>query len=676
MSKEVVEEKIPWHFLIPFIVLVGFFGEWWNATNTLSYPAVLGITVICYAALTSLPFICFYFAGAFGRLLKRRVDATILTWLYAAALPISFVFGRADANQMCSSFGAFISHRIFNPPEVTYEIVPWYMAPPIDVAKAIVRGGVPVPWADLMPMIIFHWIYWILWGLLMVSIATIFRRQWIDVEKVPFMHADAAHRLLINVVTTPKESVARRAVSPFWIGVMIGFIAWMPRLCADIFPWFPDIYGWRANTCGYGSWYVPAGTPLAEVAGLARVGKEPLGVAIAYLAPLHVLFGIWFWYLVLLILIQVVVYMGYYTGITGISGCGRIWCGESSVCYGPPLKLTPVTIGAVWGLSVFILILSWRYIRDTVNAALGRMEPSRRAEFEKNEPMSYRAIWLFFVLVFIATMVACMVMGMSLASALLTVINVSMLWFSMMRVLGLSGTYYRKAEKGGIMHRLLIWPLAPENYQMDRNYLMSAHINMWVADAPDMGYAIGGNFFSAFLSYKMASLTGVSTKSVFKVLVASIVLGTLAAILGFFQAAYTFGLTRIPGSWGIQGCNSLVERGVRPDLWNIYPAAEPWIWHFIVGFIIAAILSVLHARYIWFPLEPVGFVAGLGAGFEWGFWSYGLIAWILKTITLRVGGSKLYEEWGAPIASGFIAGHMLALIPGTIISKIRFFIPF
>jgi hypothetical protein len=304
------------------------------------------------------------------------------------------------------------------------------------------------------------------------------------------------------------------------------------------------------------------------------------------------------------------------------------------------------------------------------------MDPSRRAEFERGEPMSYRAIWLFFVLVFIATMVACMVMGMSLASALLTVINVSMLWFSMMRVLGLSGTYYRKAEKGGIMHRLLIWPLAPENYQMDRNYLMSAHINMWVADAPDMGYAIGGNFFSAFLSYKMASFTGVSTKSVFKVLVASIVLGTLAAILGFFQAAYTFGLTRIPGSWGTQGCNSLVERGVRPDLWNIYPAAEPWVWHFVVGFIIAAILSVLHARYIWFPLEPVGFVAGLGAGFEWGFWSYGLIAWILKTITLRVGGSKLYEEWGAPIASGFIAGHMLALIPGTIISKVRFFIPF
>ncbi len=154
-------------------------------------------------------------------------------------------------------------------------------------------------------------------------------------------------------------------------------------------------------------------------------------------------------------------------------------------------------------------------------------------------------------------------------------------------------------------------------------------------------------------------------------------LGTLAAILGFFQAAYTFGLTRIPGSWAIQGCNSLVERGVRPSDWIRYPASGFWYPQFLAGFIMILILGFLHARYIWFPLEPIGFITGVGVGFGWwGFWTYGLVAWILKTITLRVGGSKLYEEWGAPIASGFIAGHMLALIPGTIISKVRFFIPF
>lgn len=52
------------------------------------------------------------------------------------------------------------------------------------------------------------------------------------------------------------------------------------------------------------------------------------------------------------------------------------------------------------------------------------------------------------------------------------------------------------------------------------------------------------------------------------------------------------------------------------------------------------------------------------------------IAWILKMLTLRIGGSKAYEEFGAPLASGYIAGHMLALIPGIILGRVRFFIPF
>ncbi len=76
-----------------------------------------------------------------------------------------------------------------------------------------------------------------------------------------------------------------------------------------------------------------------------------------------------------------------------------------------------------------------------------------------------------------------------------------------------------------------------------------------------------------------------------------------------------------------------------------------------------------------FPFEPVGFILSI-ACFEWGFWSYAVIAWILKMITLRVGGSRLYEEFGAPLAGGYIAGYMLTLIPGIILYRIRFFTPF
>ncbi|MEM2850157.1 MAG: DUF6785 family protein, partial [Candidatus Bathyarchaeia archaeon] len=379
-----------------------------------------------------------------------------------------------------------------------------------------------------------------------------------------------------------------------------------------IFPWFPDIYGWRANTCGYGSWWVPPGHILAGLVGFSKAGKEPLGVAILYLAPVHVLFGIWFWYLIMLIIAQIAFYMGYYTGLVDIGGCGRIWCGENTLNYGPPIALNAITVGGIYALSILLLISSRHHIMTTIRAALGRMDTGKRIDFEKNEPLSYRSMYMLFALLFVATVAICMATGMSIASTVLTVINIIILWFSQMRTLGLAGVYFRDADKGAPLQRLLFWPETPADYTTNRDYLMTAHINTWFPDAPDMGFAVGGNFFSAFLSYKMASFTGVSSKSVLKVLIASIVLGTLAAMCGFFQAAYTFGLARIPGSGGVQSCNSLVSRGTQPSDWTRYPASGFWIPQFFVGFAMILILGFLHARYIWFPLEPVGFITGVG----------------------------------------------------------------
>ncbi|MEM2428216.1 MAG: DUF6784 domain-containing protein, partial [Candidatus Bathyarchaeia archaeon] len=59
-----------------------------------------------------------------------------------------------------------------------------------------------------------------------------------------------------------------------------------------------------------------------------------------------------------------------------------------------------------------------------------------------------------------------------------------------------------------------------------------------------------------------------------------------------------------------------------------------------------------------------------------GLWSAFLVAWVLKMLTLRIGGAKLYEESGIPIASGAVTGCMIGMILGGIIWIIRFFTPF
>jgi len=681
LSKEVVEEKIPWHFLIPFMVVLGIFtmainplnptGTWRNPPG---YSAAMGVVVICYSALTALPFICFYFAGALGKLsfFKKRVNMTTMTWLYTTTLCLSFYLGRPTSDTACASYGVFLGNRIMSPVEETTRLVPWFMAPSPEIARQSLYGGVPVPWADLMPMMIFWSTFTIVYGLLMVSIATIFRKYWIDVEKVPFPHVGAAYELLVR--TLPERRA--RFSGPFLIGFVLGIIVWIPTFLTGLFPWFPDIYGWRweANVCGYGSHFVSTGEPLAALVGMARIGKEPLGVAIAYFAPLTTLFNMWFWWLILVILSQVAYFLGYYTGLPTTPGCGRVWCGEISISYGEPFKWTAVLVGGIWGLTIFLLILSRRHIIDTLKAAFGRMDSPAKVEFEKGEPISYRSAYLLLIATFIIAIFIHIACDMNPISALLTPINMIALWFGSMRLLGLGGIYYRKTDKGYALHRLLLWHQAPE--VVDRDFAMSAHFNTWFTDAPDMGNQVGGNFLTAFEAYRMASLTGVSTKSVFKVLVASIIIYSLVTIPTWLSIAYTFGITRIQGTWGMHGCNAVMQRSADPDSWNSAPGTEPWVPHFAAGFIFVGLLSWLHARYIWFPFEPVGFILGIGAGFEWGFWTYALIAWALKQITLRVGGSKLYEEVGAPVAGGYIAGHMLALIPGIIVSRYRFFFPF
>ena len=77
------------------------------------------------------------------------------------------------------------------------------------------------------------------------------------------------------------------------------------------------------------------------------------------------------------------------------------------------------------------------------------------------------------------------------------------------------------------------------------------------------------------------------------------------------------------------------------------------------------------------PLDSIGFVVGTSfLSVLWGYWLPFLIAWILKTVTLRVGGSKLYENAGVPIAAGFVAGCVIAILFGSALGAVSFSHPF
>ncbi|MEM1570084.1 MAG: DUF6784 domain-containing protein [Candidatus Bathyarchaeia archaeon] len=96
-----------------------------------------------------------------------------------------------------------------------------------------------------------------------------------------------------------------------------------------------------------------------------------------------------------------------------------------------------------------------------------------------------------------------------------------------------------------------------------------------------------------------------------------------------------------------------------------------------IGFIITMVLFLLRARFLWWPIHPVGFIIATSiAPNHMKEWTTFLAAWIAKLLTLRMGGSKAYEKYAIPFVSGGVAGYALANLIAYLIGTVRFFIPF
>jgi hypothetical protein len=679
-AQELKIEKVPWIFVIVFAAIIGFGGTWWQLTTAAGItgrPAQtgsIGVPTVCMSGMTTLPFMALIIIAALAKLgpLKSRLSPTNITYIYIVSLVCSYGVGWLSP---CSSWGAYFGARIQDP-VATAEYIPTYMAPAPAIAKMIVVGGVPVPWADVFPSIAFWWIYTALNAMMMLSLAMIFRRSWIDVERVPFPHVVAAHELMTRA--SPKEMGEKRTTSlfsPFVIGLIIGMAFQFPILMSELFPWFPDIYGWRTNTCTSGQQWLTADSPLSGIVGLGTFQKDPLGMAIAYLAPLSISFNTWFWYVICIVILPQIAYtMGYYTGITGVAGCGRYGC-DDYINFGPPFKWIAVGTGATLGLTVLIVVLSWRYIVETINAALGRLSPDVRSRLEEREPTSYRITYGLLAVSFILLLIIYMGIGLSFASALIVQLTFAIFWFAIVRQVGMAGFFFRGTDKGIALARLFLWPTAPTTPTKD--FVLTAQFTNFMVDAPENGFQVGGNFIASFNAFRMADMTATSTKGTFRVMMATFIIMPLFSLIGWYYTTYTVGLSRIAGNYGTQGCDPLLSRSALATNWNRMPGTDPWVPYFLLGFAITAVLSILHSRFIWFPFEPVGFtLATTYSSMLFGIWSSMLVGWVLKTITLRIGGSKLYEEKGLPVATGFIAGYIALLIPGTLIAHYKFWFPF
>jgi len=288
-------------------------------------------------------------------------------------------------------------------------------------------------------------------------------------------------------------------------------------------------------------------------------------------------------------------------------------------------------------------------------------------ELERTEPTSYRNAYIMMGIATILIIALFMVVDVSFAAALLFLVSTVIVGFVATRAYSLVGFVVPAGSDFylGPMKMLLGGGVGGGTREW---YVMMSLGTVTIVEPITSGGGLAP-FATSLGTYQMASANRVSTKSVFKIMLFVSILAPVIALVGDIWGMYTLGVTHLPGvSW-----SSGAYSAVTPEALANRPAYEPWWPQMLAGTVFAMLLSIMHARFVWFPLEPIGFLLATdGHALIEGIWTMALVAWIAKTITLRVGGSKLYERSGIPVAIGFIIGLVIITIVGGALLDFRF----
>ena len=143
---------------------------------------------------------------------------------------------------------------------------------------------------------------------------------------------------------------------------------------------------------------------------------------------------------------------------------------------------------------------------------------------------------------------------------------------------------------------------------------------------------------------------------IFWAIILALFIGTLGSFWMIFSMAYRYGGVNLH-SWFFKNqpavAYSLTMR-------NLEPAGIYWPgWGFFTGGgLFMVLLTWLRQRFLWWPLHPIGFPVGGNSQFMNPLWFNVFLAWAIKKLILRYGGSVVYKKSQAFFV-GLIAGQFL-----------------
>jgi len=584
----------------------------------------------------------------------------VVTWLGTARLITAY-------HEWTLEYGA-VTNWMFGPDPMNENL--W---------KSWLYGG-PVPWGAWMPALVIAICKLVPFYLSYAFFASLWRRQWVDVEALPFPYATAASRL-IDMAYRGREAGSKPLLPRnkyLWLGVLIGFLAILPL-------WGPAIPSLGLSKLMYPDMIGVDLTPYVIIPNAPlNFHFEAFFIGAAFLVPIRTLFS----YIVTQLIVSYIwpplmAYLGIWEshsagayGTThGLVSLWRAW-------NGPRMQQWVLTWGArAWyGIGAGFALLFWpvfvvhrEELINGIRAIFGKALP----EVEKREPLKYKYLLIGWL---ICTFLYLVVWWYQSAGYLNFIVGfiiffLTQLYYGMLRA--------RAEAEFGIAIDTWNDNMWAHNWDTSCRewFVADPHSPFFIPDVKARYLVLRAdvNWFANTVRaapcatlmdvYKLASLQGVHSKYILLGTILAFIVGVPVALFWLLQMICTFGLLNLK-PFDVTGApNNYHQRGptyacieVIGDYYrgSFLPIATQYLGS-VIGAITVIVVYILYTRYPGFPLNPAGVAMGWGMIPE-SMFIPAIVAYIVKRIIIRIGGARLYEERAVPFAIGLIAALSIAII--------------
>lgn len=481
--------------------------------------------------------------------------------------------------------------------------------------------GAAIPWgAWVTPLIA--------WGVMSVAvimcfacIAAILRRQWVDNEKLtfPLVHLPLE---MAGATRMAGESFFRNRLT--WVGFSVPTLIFMLDGLHGLYPSVPEIPTSYPLNPIFNAW----GKPWRDL-GYTTAYFSLAAVGFAYFLPQQLLFSLWAFYV--LIRIQNIVFSA--LGSTP----------EAMPLYPTTVPNGYQVAGAYIVLTAHLIRASLPHLRDVwtrVRRLPGAIE-------DTGELLPYRAAVIGLAVCFGFSVLWCMQLGMVWYMA---VLQMGVYLFVVALVMARSVN-----EAGMLMAETSFRPVNLVQLFSRRSVMGKSTLTALALVDPVFVRDLRGNLLSTFFdALKMSDSARLNRRHLFFAIIVALAVCFLVGGYLHLKLPYTEGAVGLY-SYVYWGNNLLGIRDYAPilEVGDTYDGRL--LAYFGSGVVVTVILSVLRARYWWWPLFPIGFALS-GSWSMIVFWCPIFVAWVVKSVIIRYGGMHTYSRL-RPLFLGLILGE-------------------